>query len=130
MFYNPPLRRGERGPNAIEGIIMSRLPLSVYSLLILFAGASSAQASCAAAFCPINTQWNTQGVWTEPGWRADLRYEYVPQNQPRTGSDAVGVGEIPKHHDEVKTINRNLLATLDYGFANGWGITASLPMTD
>jgi hypothetical protein len=90
----------------------------------------TAHASCGAAFCPINTQWNTQGVWTEPGWRADLRYEYVPQDQPRAGSNTIGVGQIPHHHDEVKTINRNLLATLDYGFASGWGVTASLPVVD
>ncbi len=106
------------------------IPVSIYSLCALLAGVSSAEASCGSAFCPINTQWNTQGVWTEPGWRADLRYEYVPQNQPRSGSDKISVGQIPRHHDEVKTINRNLLATLDYGFANGWGITASLPVVD
>lgn len=90
----------------------------------------AAHASCGAAFCPINTQWNTQGVWTEPGWRADFRYEYIPQTQPLTGSDKISVGQISHHHDEVKTINRNLLATLDYGFANGWGVTASLPVVD
>jgi hypothetical protein len=102
---------------------------SVFSIFTLFA-ASSAEASCGAAFCPINTQWNTQGVWTEPGWRADLRYEYIPQNQPRSGSDAISVGEIPHHHDEVKTINRNMLATMEYSFANSWGVTASLPVAD
>jgi len=89
-----------------------------------------AYASCGAAFCPINTQWNTQGVWTEPGWRADVRYEYISQDQPRAGSDAISVGQISHHHDEVKTINRNVLATLDYGSASGWGITASLPFVD
>lgn len=91
---------------------------------------TTAQASCGAAFCPVNTQWNTQGVWTEPGWRADLRYEFVPQGQPRAGSDAVAVGQIPHHHDEVKTYNRNLLATLDYGSKNGWGISAIVPYVD
>lgn len=91
---------------------------------------TSAHASCGAAFCSTNTQWNTQGVWTEPGWRADLRFEYIPQDQPRAGSESVGVGEIPHHHDEVKTYNRNLIATLDYGSANGWGVTASLPVVD
>jgi hypothetical protein len=102
----------------------------VYSVCILLLSISAAEASCGAAFCPINTQWNTQGVWTEPGWRADLRYEYIPQNQPRAGSDAISIGQIPHHHDEVKTINRNVLATLDYGFASGWGITTSLPVVE
>lgn len=104
--------------------------LSICTFILFMLSLSAAHASCGAAFCPINTQWNTQGVWTEPGWRADLRYEYVPQNQPRAGNDAISVGQISHHHDEVKTINRNLLASLDYGFANGWGITASLPVVD
>lgn len=105
--------------------------LAVSSFLAISSSFSqSAYASCGAAFCPINTQWNTQGVWTEPGWRADLRYEYIPQAQPRSGSDAISVGQIPHHHDEVKTVNRNLLATLDYGFAGGWGVSASLPVVD
>lgn len=108
---------------------MSRyVSVFVFASSALLLGVTSAQASCGAAFCPINTQWNTQGVWTEPGWRADLRYEYISQVQPRSGSDAISVGQIPHHHDEVKTINRNMLATLDYGSANGWGVSASLPL--
>jgi len=91
---------------------------------------ASAHASCGAAFCPINTQWNTQGVWTEPGWRADMRYEYIPQTQPRAGSKKISVGQIPHHHDEAKTYNNNVLATLDYGFANGMGVTLTLPVAD
>lgn len=101
--------------------------LCLFSYIILI---SSAQASCGAAFCPVNTQWNTQGIWTEPGWRADLRYEYIPQNQPRSGSHTVGVGEISQHHDEVKTFNHNFLATLDYGSADNWGVTISVPIVD
>lgn len=104
--------------------------VSAYLLFALLSGVSSAEASCGAAFCPTNTQWNTQGVWTEPGWRADVRYEYIPQDQPRVGSDAISVGQIRQHHDEAKTINRNLLVTLDYGFASGWGVTASLPVVN
>lgn len=94
----------------------------------MFFNISSAQASCGGAFCPINTQWNTQGVWTESGWRTDLRYEYILQNQPRAGHNAVGIGAISRDHDEIETINNNLLATTDYSFGNGWGVNASLPV--
>ena len=55
-----------------------------------------------------------QEAWTEPGLRLDLRYEFIDQDQPRHGSNKVGVGELSQHHDEVRTINRNWLATLDY----------------
>ena len=47
------------------------------------ASSSVVNASCGSAFCLVNTNWGAQGVWTEPGWRADLRYEYINQDQPR-----------------------------------------------
>ena len=89
-----------------------------------------ARASCGAAFCMVNTSWNVQGAWTEPGLRFDLRYEYINQDQPRAGRSKVGVGQIPAHHDEVQTTNRNWLGTLDYTFNNEWGVSATLPIID
>jgi hypothetical protein len=89
-----------------------------------------AQATCGAAFCMVNTNWDVQGVWTEPGMRFDLRFEYIDQDQPMSGSSKVGVGEIPRHHDEVRTINRNWLATFDYTFNDKWGVAATLPVVD
>lgn len=65
----------------------------------LFAFPFSAQASCGAAFCSVNTTFDVQGAWTEPGARLDLRYESINQNQPRSGSAKVGVGQIPRHHE-------------------------------
>lgn len=94
------------------------------------ASAAPAHASCGSAFCLVNSNWSAQGVWTEPGWRADLRYEYIDQDQPRTGTTDVAVGQIRRHHDEVRTVNRNLLGTLDYGFSPNWGATLILPWVD
>jgi hypothetical protein len=78
----------------------------------------------------VNTNWSVQGVWIEPGPRVDFRYEYIDQDQPMSGSKRVGVGEIPAHHDEVKTINRNLFATIDYGFTPEWGMSVVIPYVD
>jgi hypothetical protein len=104
----------------------------VLETLFVFAAlgmaASEVHATCGAAFCMINTSWSVQGAWTEPGLRLDMRYEYIDQDQPRHGSSKVGVGEIPRHHDEVRTINRNLLTTLDYAFDPRWGVSATVPV--
>lgn len=86
-----------------------------------------AQAGCGTAFCGVNTNWDAQGQWNSPGLRADLRFEYIDQDQPRHGSDRVAVGEIPSHHDEVRTINRNWLLNLDYGFDAHWGVSLLVP---
>lgn len=87
-------------------------------------------ASCGSAFCLVNTNWSVQGVWIEPGPRVDFRFEYIDQDQPMSGSRRVGVGEIPAHHDEVRTINRNYFATIDYGFTPEWGVSVVIPYVD
>jgi hypothetical protein len=87
-------------------------------------------ASCGSAFCMVNTNWNLQGWDAEPGLRLDLRYEYVKQDQPMTGTRKLAIGEIPRHHDEVRTINRNLLGSLDYTISDRWGVTATVPVVD
>ena len=92
--------------------------------------APAALATCGSAFCTVNTNWDAHGAWAEPGWRLDLRYEYIRQDQPQTGTDRISVGQIPKHHDEVFTKNRNWLATADYTFDADWGVSFYLPYVD
>jgi hypothetical protein len=107
------------------------ISLSLISgILLAQAFTDRAQASCGAAFCTINTSWNLQGAAVEPGWRIDLRAEYVKQDQLRAGNDDVAAGQFARHHDEVKSRNRNLLATLDYAVNNQFGIAATLPVVD
>ena len=91
---------------------------------------TAAYGSCGSAFCMVNTNWGVQGVWNEPGFRGDLRFEYIDQDQPRTGTQDIAVGEIPRHHDEVRTINRNLFATIDYGFSEALGVSVIVPWVD
>lgn len=87
---------------------------------------SPAHASCGSAFCSINTAWDVQGVAAQPGTSLDLRYEFIKQDQLRAGSGktSVDAGEAT----EIRSINRNLVASLDYATASGWGVTASLPL--
>ena len=96
----------------------------------LLAYVSSAAAGCGSAFCSLNTNWSTQGEWAEPGGRFDLRYEFIDQDQPRTGTKDVGVGQIPRDHDEVRTINRNIIAGFDYTFDANWGVGIQLPVVN
>jgi hypothetical protein len=97
---------------------------------VLLPACGTALASCGSAFCSINTNWGAQGAWTEPGARVDLRYEYINQDQPMNGRDKVSVGQIPMHHDEVHTVNRNWIATFDYAFDSTWGVTTTVPVVN
>jgi len=78
----------------------------------------------------VNTDWSVQGSWTEPGARFDLRYESIDLDQPRSGRDKVSVGQIPRHHDEVETINKNLVGTFDWNFSSQWGLSVAVPYVD
>jgi hypothetical protein len=91
---------------------------------------SLASASCGSAFCSVNTNWTTQSAMVDSGAAFDLRYEYIDQDRPRSGSDEIAVGQIPHHHDEVKTVNRNLVATYSQTFASGWGLQVTAPLVD
>ena len=91
---------------------------------------ADAVASCGSAFCMVNTNWGIQGLWNEPGLRADLRYEYIDQDQPRSGTHDVGIGAVARHHDEVSTVNRNLFATFDYGLSAAVGFSLVVPWVD
>jgi len=96
----------------------------------IFAVSGQALASCGAAFCSVNTSWDLLGGRTEPGALLDLRYENIKLDQPRSGSNKVGVGQIPRHHDEVTTKNNNWFGTFDYVFNADWGINVSAPVVD
>lgn len=89
-----------------------------------------ASASCGAAFCLVNTDWSAQGSWVEPGVRLDLRFETVDLDQPRTGTQRIAVGQIPRDHDEVETKNRNWVANVDWSPAAAWGLNVSIPYVD
>jgi hypothetical protein len=102
--------------------------LLFYAALLM--APATASASCGAAFCSVNTSWDAHGGWLEPGARLDLRYEHIRQDQPRAGRRDVGVGEISRHHDEQLTLNRNLLATLDYTLNQDWGVNLLAPIID
>jgi hypothetical protein len=110
-----------------QQIVKRRLSALALSALC----AADARASCGSAYCLLNTNWATQGVWVEPGARLDLRYEYIDQNQVRSGTGkASAADQAEEDHREIATVNRNLLATFDYAFDERFGITVSVPVVD
>lgn len=97
-------------------------------LAAVLAGISShAAASCGSAFCSIATTYDALGIRVDEGFRLDIRGDYVDQNILRSGTEKVGLRSIPDTHDEVGTINRNLVATLDYSWSPDWGVSVLVP---
>ena len=106
---------------------MTRLlhALGIALLISLFFPALG-HASCGASFCASDSQWD--GPAFGAGSRLDLRFEYINQNQPMHAREKVSVGAIRQHHDEVRTINRNLLLSADHGLGNDWRLAWHLPV--
>lgn len=94
--------------------------------LLLAAGV--AQANCGSALCLLNTDWSTQGVWTEPGLRMDLRYEAVRQDRLRAGTKKVGPEAVDDELVPLKTRDGNWFVSLDQAFDPRWGVAVSLPL--
>jgi hypothetical protein len=92
--------------------------------------AQGAHAACGSAFCPLSTDWDVRGVWTEPGGRAELRFEYIDQDQPRAGRHKTGPEAFTGDHVERRTINRNWVGTLDYNFSPQWGVSLGIPLVE
>ncbi|HJW02906.1 MAG TPA: hypothetical protein VJ548_06460 [Azospira sp.] len=89
----------------------------------------AAQASCGSSFCVLNTSWDTQGVQSQPGQATlDLRYEYVRQDQLWRGSSHISADQDNTDALEKRTINRNLITSLDYTFNDRWGMSVALPV--
>ena len=106
-----------------------RLAVAV-SLATALSAPAGAYAGCGSAFCTVNADWGTQGLWTEPGGRVDLRFEFIDLKQPKQGATKVGLGEVPEETEEVQTINRNWIAAFDYNFDGHWGVSAMVPLVN
>jgi len=105
---------------AVLGVVAFTVPLAP----------GVARANCGSAFCSLSTDWNLQGVWTEPGARIDARFETINQDQPTVGNKSVAAGAMQRDHNEKQTLNRNLLVTADYAFDEAWSVSAAVPYVE
>jgi len=106
-----------------------RFAIACSGSVALLAAAGAAQGSCGSAFCVLDTNWSTQGAAAAPGTaRLDLHYEFVDQKHLRSGTRQIPPEDDNEDIRELRTINRNLVSTLDYALAKNWAVSASLPV--
>jgi len=75
----------------------------------------------------VNTDWQALGHSVQPGWHTKVQFEFLDQDQLRSGTDTVSHAEITEHHEEARTINRNWRGSLDYGINQDWGLRLTIP---
>lgn len=93
--------------------------------LVLFFAAEALRAGCGSSSCPLDL--NALNLPATHRFSLDVSLQYVDQDQPRAGTRKVDVGDVPAHHDEVRTINRISTAALTYAATGRLLFTATLP---
>lgn len=92
--------------------------------LIALSSTRTVQAGCVTATCPLDLSI----VHLHP-LRLQIAFERITQDRLRAGTDKVTFGQItPPDHDEIETINRNMLRRIDYTFTERFSTTLSLPI--
>ncbi len=91
-------------------------------------------AACASCGCTLSPDWEILGISNNPGFRMDLRYDYLNQNQLRSGTASISPTLASRYTPDGKnqevekfTNNRYLTLGLDYSLNQDWGINLQLP---
>jgi hypothetical protein len=96
--------------------------------------ASNSALACSSCGCTLTTDWAAQGFGSvSPGLRADLRFDYLDQDQLRSGTKAVDRASqaIPNDRElQQRTRNLNYSLFLDYTANADWGVNLQLPYFD
>jgi hypothetical protein len=105
---------------------MKKILLLAFAISPLF---STQAIACASCGCSLSSDWGTQGLSTGEGFKLDLRYDYLNQNQARTGTGKVGSWPAGQEQ-EVYTKNNYFTFGLEYNWTPYWGINIQLPYVD
>ena len=93
-------------------------------------------AACATCGCSLTSDAAT-GLTTDAGWRVSLEYDYIDQNQLRSGTSAVAGSRVAAINDaggdqevEHDTINRYTTLSVGYALDANWNFRLLLPYID
>jgi hypothetical protein len=133
---NMPLQPGDRGAAEPAGTRLRSGTVSTALLWLLPAATLPAACwACATCGCTVNAD-AVMGFPAANGWRLDLEYDFIDQDQLRSGSGvataaqvvnnpsdrALGGGEI-----ESDTVNRYFRLGLSYQLDSNWNLGVSVP---
>jgi len=89
--------------------------------------------ACATCGCSLSTD-AAMGYSAMPGWRINLDYDFIDQNQLRSGTGSISVPQVAGINDaggnqevEHKTINRYVNLGISYSPRANWNFSAILP---
>jgi len=93
--------------------------------------------ACASCGCTLSSDWASMGYSAAPGLQTDIRYDYLDQNQLRSGRNTISPQAASQivtngNNQEVEKYTRNQYWTLgaDYVFNPNWRLSVQVPITD
>ena len=93
--------------------------------------------ACASCGCTLSSDWENIGFTSSSGFKLDVRYDYLNQNQLRSGTGKISstaASQVTNNGDpqEVEKYTRNnyLTVGLDYSPNPNWGINLQVPYID
>jgi hypothetical protein len=101
-----------------------RAPLLAAALTLLGAMPQRTHA-CASCGCTLSAD-AAMGYSALPGWRLSIEYDYIDQDELRSGTQAVS-GVQPGNELEHETLNQYVTAGLSYSPSSSWTLTLLAP---
>lgn len=90
--------------------------------------------ACASCGCTLNSDWENLGVSNTTGFKMDIRYDYLDQNQLRAGTGTISpsaasaiVNNGSSQEVEQFTRNQYIGIGLDYTPNTDWGVNVNVP---
>jgi hypothetical protein len=104
--------------------------------LVVFAVCPTVALACATCGCALSTD-AAMGYSDIPGWRASLEFDFINQDQLRSGTSSLSNAQVAAINDaggsqevEKQTINRYITAALSYRPNGEWNFNLLVPYVD
>jgi hypothetical protein len=101
------------------------VPLLLVAALTPLGAVPQRAYACASCGCTLSAD-AAMGYSALPGWRLSVEYDYIDQNQLRSGTQSVS-GVPPGSELEHETVNQYVTAGLSYSPNSSWNVTLLLP---
>ncbi len=119
----------------VRQILKSAAVLFIAAFVGLIASADAM--ACASCGCTLSSDWENMQFSYTPGIKLDLRWDYIDQNQLRSGTGRISstaASQVMENGSpaEVEKYTRNNYYTLgiDYSTSPDWGVNVQVPFID
>jgi hypothetical protein len=117
--------------NTTRTAVNNKLTLLAAGIALLFPALANACASCG---CTLSAEWESLGISAMPGFKFDVRYDYLNQDQLRSGTGTITpkaasqlVANGSPQEVEKYTRNNYLTLGLDYSNSPDWSVGVQVP---